>query len=200
MVSAGFAAVMNGEDDLEVVGIAENAQRGIELVRTLRPDIVVTDFHLPDGNGGDVASEAQAVDPQPAVLMITGVDDRVAVEAALSTGCAGFVSKGRGIDELLDAVRSVSRGAAVFPANLLVAVTAMGNDKALDDPLTARESEILQLLADANNADEIAATLFLSVHTVRNHIRSVLSKLGARSQLEAVVFGVRQRLVTIRSA
>ncbi len=200
MVSAGFAAVMNGEEDLEVVGIAENATRGVELVRTLRPDIVVTDFHLPDGNGGDVASEAQGVDPQPAVLMITGVDDRTAVESALSTGCAGFVSKGRGIDELLDAVRSVSRGAAVFPANLLVAVTAMGDGKAPEDPLTARESEILQLLADANNADEIAATLFLSVHTVRNHIRAVLAKLGARSQLEAVVFGVRQRLVTIRDA
>ncbi len=199
MVSAGFAAVMNAEDDLEVVAIGENATRGIELIESLKPDVVVTDFNLPDGDGGKVASSAQAMDPAPTVLMITGVDDRIAVEAALATGCAGFVSKGRGIDELLEAVRSVSRGAAVFPANLLAAVTAMGASKQPDDPLTTRESEILQMLANANNADEIASGLFLSVHTVRNHIRSILSKLGARSQLEAVVFGVRQEIVQIEA-
>ena len=100
------------------------------------------------------------------------------------------------MDELLLAVRSVAGGAAVFPAGLLATVTQAAG--APTEPvLTARETEVLGLLAEAKNADEIADRLFLSVHTVRNHIRAILTKLGARSQLEALVFGIRMGLVSV---
>ncbi len=194
MVRDGFEMVMAAADDIEVVGTADSLEAGRKLIADLQPDVVVCDFMLPDGSGAEIAESVSSEHTK--VLIVTGADDRRAVEAAVASGCAGFVSKGRSAQDLLGAVRSVAGGAAVFPANLLAAVTQPGSEPRSSD-LTKRELEILQLLARARNAEEIATDLFLSVHTVRNHIRAVLTKLEARSQLEALVTGIRQGLVTI---
>ncbi len=196
MVLDGFVAVIDAADHLQIAGTAANVSDAAQLIADVRPDVVITDFLLPDGSGADVAEAANRLSPAPKVLMITGADDRRAVEAAVSSGCSGFLSKGRGVDELITAISSVANGAAVFPAGLLAAVTAAAVEGG-SSGLTKRELEILRLLGAAKNADEISNELFLSVHTVRNHIRAVLTKLGARSQLEALVFGIQRGLVSV---
>ncbi len=182
--------------EIEVCGSATSSHEAIGLLTTMAADVVVTDLQLPDGRGTDLVPHASRVRPPIPVLLITGTDDRKGIEAALSSGCAGFVSKTQGFGQLVDAVLAVANGAAVFPASLLS--RTLGGERATGESnLSRRELEILQLLASARSVPEISASLHLSVHTVRNHVKQVLTKLGAHSQLEAVVLAARQGLVEI---
>jgi DNA-binding NarL/FixJ family response regulator len=195
MVRDGLVAALSAETDITVLGFASNLGDGVEVVNRLRPDIAVTDLELGDGRGSELMARLSP-DSTTKVVIITGHDDRVGLEAAVDAGCAGFVGKGSGLDHLVRAVRSVAAGASVFPADLLSLV--LRRDPSTVAALSEREIEVLQHLAEAKNAEQIAGALFLSLHTVRNHIRSILTKLNASSQLEAVVQGVRTGIITIR--
>lgn len=196
MVLDSMAALVDGEPDLAVVGTAGSLAESNDVIGSSKPDVIVTDYRLGDGTGADVADLSKRLSPDTRVIMITGGDDRVAVESAIATGCAGFLNKGRGIDELLDAIRSVADGAAVFPVDLLRSV--IRNDFTRPGAtLTDRERDILRRLAAAATVDDMASGLVLSEHTVRNHVRNILAKLGASSKLEAVVIAVRHGLVSI---
>lgn len=195
MVREAMVAALAVYDDVVVVDTAASFTDAAALLSEIEIDVVVTDLRLGDGDGADLAPLAAAKVPAPAVLLITGTDDQRGVQLAIEAGCAGFISKGQGFDRLVDAIRVVAAGAAVFPADLLGrSLRAAEPD---DGGLSSRELEVLQLLASARTIDEIAAELFLSPHTVRNHVKQVLSKLGAHSQLEAVVMGARRGLVAI---
>jgi len=198
MVARGIEAALADEDDLEVVGIAGTVDDGVLRFRQLGPDVVVMDFRLPDGEGTDATRQIREIDTEAVVLLLTGADDPSVVSAALDAGCSGFVSKDRDVDELASAIRAVARGAAVFPAGLLsralspsAAPTSTGSD------LTAREREVLSMLADGSSTEEIGSALFLSLHTVRNHVRNILTKLHARTKLEAVVIAARAGVVDL---
>lgn len=195
MVREAMVAALAVYTDVEVVAAGASLAEGRELIDALDPDVVVTDLRLEDGDGTELVAAAARRPLPPPVLLITGTDDHRGVEEAIGTGCAGFVSKAQGFDRLVDAIRVVAAGGAVFPADLLGATLRPEPD----DPerLSERELEVLQLLAEARTVDEIAEALFISPHTVRNHVRQVLTKLGAHSQLEAVVIAARRRLVII---
>src|SRR5262245_37001067 len=119
MVARGLEAALDAESDLEVIGVAGTAADGVNRFKQLRPDVVVMDYRLPDGEGTDATRAIRAADSDAAVLLLTGADDPNVVSAALDAGCSGFVTKDRSIDDLVSAIRSVARGAAVFPADLL---------------------------------------------------------------------------------
>lgn len=198
MVLAGLVEAISGEPSIDVVGAARSLAQAHEILAATPADVIVTDMQLGDGNGTALVEAAEQLCPGAAVLLISGYNDRRAVEAALESGCAGFVSKGRGVDELVHAIVTVAGGASVFPARLLAElVNRDGSRPFLSSTLSERELEVLTLLARARSAEQIADELGVSLHTVRNHIRAVLTKLDARSQLEAVVVGVRAGLVTI---
>ncbi len=188
-------ATLSHHEQIEVAGTATTFKEAADLLKLSTADVVVTDLQLSDGQGTDLVALASGLNPPIPVLLFTGTDDKRGVEAALSSGCAGFVSKSQGFALLVDAVLSVARGAAVFPAALLTAT--LENDEHDDSGLSARELEVLRLLASAKSVPEISDTLHLSAHTVRNHIKQVLAKLGAHSQLEAVVVAARRGLVEI---
>lgn len=195
MVATGFRAVLEEEPDLEVVGWGRTAEEGIELAREHHPAVVLMDYRLPDLDGATAAARIRSDSPDTAVLLVTGVETEAAVAAALDAGCAGFVSKGRGIIELAQAIRAAAAGAAVFPSELLAAVAGPARQQGHD--LTARELEVLGLLAEGRSTEEIADRLVVSMHTVRNHVRNILTKLGARTKLEAVVVAARTGVVDI---
>ncbi len=199
MVAAGLQAALSEEIDLEVVDWARTAHDATASFGALRPDVVVMDYRLPDAHGTDATREIRLLDPDATVLLLTGADDPGVVAEALEAGCSGFVTKDLGVDELASAIRSVGRGAAVFPAGLLArALSPRPNGRHLGNDLTAREREVLALLSQGESTEEIAGELFLSMHTVRNHVRNILTKLHARTKLEAVVVAARAGIVDLR--
>lgn len=181
---------------VEVTSVARSLQAAVATLKVDEVDVVVTDLQLGDGLGTELVRVANGLEPPPPVLLMTGIDDRRGIQDALAAGCAGFVSKGQSFDRLVDAIVAVSKGAAVFPAFLLDAVVRP-DATGVGATLSKREAEVLQMLAEALSAQEIADALSLSPHTVRNHIGQVLNKLHARSQLEAVIIAARNGLVTI---
>ena len=198
MVARGIEAALAEEIDLEVVGIAGTVDDGVLRFRQLTPDVVVMDFRLPDGQGTDATRQIREIDAEAAVLLLTGADDPSVVAAALDAGCSGFVSKDRDVADLASAIRAVARGAAVFPAGLLSRALSPNAEAAgTGSDLTAREREVLTMLADGSSTEEIGSALFLSLHTVRNHVRNILTKLHARTKLEAVVIAARAGLVDL---
>jgi two-component system, NarL family, nitrate/nitrite response regulator NarL len=199
MVARGIEAALGDEGDMEVVGIAGTVDDGVLRFRQLSPDVVVMDYRLPDGEGTEAARQIRTIDNDATVLLVTGSDDPTVVSAALDSGCSGFVSKDRGVDDLTSAIRAVARGAAVFPADLLSRALSSATDRpSVGRDLTSREREVLTLLADGSSTEEIGGDLFLSLHTVRNHVRNILTKLHARTKLEAVVIAARAGLVDLR--
>jgi len=198
MVARGIEAALAEQIDLEVVGIAGTVDDGVLRFRQLTPDVVVMDFRLPDGQGTDATRQIREIDAEAAVLLLTGADDPSVVAAALDAGCSGFVSKDRDVADLASAIRAVARGAAVFPAGLLSRALSPNAEAAgTGSDLTAREREVLTMLADGSSTEEIGSALFLSLHTVRNHVRNILTKLHARTKLEAVVIAARAGLVDL---
>jgi DNA-binding NarL/FixJ family response regulator len=199
MVARGIEAALADEPDLQVVGIAGTVDDGVLRFRQLGPDVVVMDYRLPDGEGTDATRQIRTINGEATVLLLTGADDPSIVSAALDSGCSGFVSKDRDVDDLASAIRAVARGAAVFPADLLARALSTGTERpSVGGDLTSREREVLGLLADGCSTDEIGSGLFLSLHTVRNHVRNILTKLHARTKLEAVVTAARAGLVDLR--
>ena len=187
LLREALVAALEAEPDIAVVACGD--LRSAALVDPAGIDVAVVDYRLPDGRGTDLEVRADAKR-----LLVTGTNEAVGLRAALDAGFQGFATKGSGLGELAQAVRVVHGGGAVFPARLL---SVVAGDLAVDHGLTGREREVLEELARAAPLAEIAASHHLSIHTVRNHVRSVLTKLGARSQLEAVVIAVRAGIVEI---
>ena len=194
VVAQGLSAAFGGVDDVDVVAIADGFTRAVEVMTTTELDVVITDHQLGDGFGAALADVAAGMADGPAVLVFTGMRPGPVVEAALRHGCAGVVMKTQPFDEVVAALRAVAFGAAVFPAGLLASLHGAAEPV---HTLTAREMEVLDLMARAVPVNEMAATLFISPHTARNHVKQILSKLDARSQLEAVVIAHRRGLVSI---
>ncbi len=182
---------------LLVIGRARDIASGVAVVSELQPDIVVLDLRLPDGSGIDAITVLKQVAPDVEIVVLTGFADSASLARALEAGCAGFVSKGDRLDELIAAVEAVADGQVRVPPELLHGLVGHLRPKGdrLGHDLTAREREILQLLAAGRSTTDMVGELVVSVHTVRNHVRNVLQKLNASSRLEAVAVATRAGLL-----
>jgi len=189
-----LVTALDAQDDIDVVVAANSmAAFSAQPLDDLNVDVVVTDLALSDGSGTEVARVS--TDAGCAVLLMTGQGDREGVQAAVESGCAGFIGKGASVNELASAIRVVAEGGSVFPAALLH--LALAPSARANHGITEREMAVLERLAQGKNAAEIATELDVSLHTARNHIRALLTKLDATSQLGAVVVAVRAGLVSI---
>lgn len=192
----GLVAVLGGEDKLEVVGTSSNLADLFSSISEWDPTVIVADYQLPDGSGTEIPGQLNEIKSNVPVLLISGLERPRILDEAVVAGCAGFVSKSLEAKSLIEAIKTVAAGGSVFPAEVLRR-QALTDLTRRGESLTLRERELLKLLANSRSVDEIALELELSAHTVRNHVRSILSKLHARSQLDAVVIAVRAGLVEI---
>jgi DNA-binding NarL/FixJ family response regulator len=200
LLRAGFKSVLEASGQVDVVGEAATGVEAIEQARRLEPDVVLMDVRMPDMDG----IQATRRMPQQKVLILTtfGLDEYI-IEA-LRAGASGFLLKDAPVEELLGAVRAVAAGdAQLSPAvtkRLLDQVArrlpaAVDHDDALLEELTAREREVLRLLAVGMSNAEIGEALVVSEATVKTHVSSVLGKLGLRDRVQAVIYAYESGLV-----
>jgi DNA-binding NarL/FixJ family response regulator len=198
MVARGLETALGGEPGIEVVARVGSVADAVTRYGQLRPTVVLMDYRLPDGTGTDATRDIRELDGDATVLLLTGFDDPGVVGQALDAGCSGFVTKDGTIENLVSAIRAVAGGAAVFPAEQLArALRPTTIEPRVGADLTAREREVLALLSEGASTEQIASQLFLSLHTVRNHVRNILTKLQARTKLEAVVTAARAGIVDL---
>jgi DNA-binding NarL/FixJ family response regulator len=163
----------------------------------LRPDVVLMDVRLPDGDGVDATTQVVAEDPEVRVVVLSAFIDAALMRRASMAGATALLAKDGDLDELLHAIRSSEAGSlAVNPKLLHQLVRESTKVAAAPGPdLTQREREVLRMLADGSDLTLIAREMSISVHTCRGHVKNVLAKLGVHSQLQAVVVAMRYGLI-----
>lgn len=190
VVREGLKAFLNLQSDLEVVGEAGELQPGLEMVRCLKPDLVLLDLEFPEGSGLSILPDLRAVEPSPRVLILTSFLDEAYVRGAVQQGAAGFLIKHAGPDRLLDGVRAALRGEVAFDLGALK-VLAQPFDDPLQD-LTTREREVLALIAAGMSNKQIAEKLTVAEKTVKTHVSNMLAKLGVRDRTQAALYAKEQ--------
>lgn len=196
MVARGLAAALNAQRDVDVVGIAGSVRECLRAAPDLRPDVVVLDLRLGDGDGVDAARELRGTLPDVNVVILTAYPEPGAMAKALEAGCCGFVAKSASLEELIAAVRAAANGSTTFPRAAVE--RAMRHEvEAERRSLSARELDVLRRMAAGQTTSTIADELGLSLHTTRNHVRNLMFKLGAHSRLDAVVAAARAGLIDL---
>jgi DNA-binding NarL/FixJ family response regulator len=207
MIRVGIRAILESQDDITVVGEAENGQLGVERCRGLRPDVVLMDVRMPVLDG--LAATRALLEPEgapahtPRVLMLTTFDLDDYIYAALRAGASGFLLKDSEPEELIRAVRVVAGGDALLAPSITRRLIESFVEARPREPagaaalngLTDREREVLRLMARGLSNAEIAASLFIAEQTTKTHVSRILQKLGLRDRVQAVVFGYETGLV-----
>jgi DNA-binding NarL/FixJ family response regulator len=188
VVADGLSALLNDQPDMTVVGTAATVVDSIARAQELMPDIVLVDFRLTDGTGADAGLGIRQVRPETKLIFLTREDSDAARFAAIEVGASAFIHKSQAAAEVVDAIRTVASGGTLFTPRTIA--TLLNRRRAMDsqlESLTPREKEVLRLMAEGKSSRDIGARLGISYTTVRTHIRSLGSKLGVHSKLEAIV-------------
>lgn len=196
MFREGLKALLE-DGGFNVVGEAENGQEAIRLTRQHNPQVAVLDYSMPVLNGIDAAKEIQRQSPETAVVMLTMYDDERYALEALKCAVRGFVLKHQTATDLMDAIREVLQGAIYLSPSISAAVVKalMSNNGELDEVLTGRERQVLQLIAEGNTTKDIAGVLHLSVKTAESHRSRIMSKLDVHNIAGLVRYSIRQGII-----
>ncbi|MFI6320945.1 response regulator [Nonomuraea sp. NPDC050556] len=191
VVRAGIAALISGEDDMEIVGEAENAEDAVRGIALREPDVVLMDLQLGDGpDGVETTKKVRALPVAPQVLVLTTYETDADIVRAIDAGATGYVLKACPPDELFQAIRAAARGESALSPK--VAARMMRRMRDPGPALTAREIEILELLAKGAGNREIAKALFITEATVKTHLNHVYGKLGVDTRTAAVSTAVER--------
>jgi DNA-binding NarL/FixJ family response regulator len=197
VLAGALAQALDAEPDLVSVGVAGTLASATSLIPTTTPDVLLLDQRLPDGDGVEAVRRLRTLRPSMAVIILTASAAEHVMVAAIEAGVSGFLSKTRSLGEVTAAVRAAASGEAVISpemlARLLPRINRSGRPGAA--ALTEREREVLGLVSEGLTNAAIAERLFVSVHTVRNHVANLSAKLGARSKLEALSIAMRDGLL-----
>ncbi|MEV7046608.1 response regulator transcription factor [Amycolatopsis sp. NPDC051061] len=188
----GVCTLLDAEPGIEIVGEAASGAAAVDAAAALLPDVAVMDLHLPDLSGIQATRHIAAVSPDTGVLMLTMADESESVFAAMRAGARGYLLKDAEPDEIIRAVQAVARREAIFGPDIANRVLGFFNQppptsEPVFPELTAREREVLSLIAAGHSNGVIANTLCLSPKTVRNHISNVFAKLHVADRAEAIV-------------
>ena len=192
----GLASILNLEEDIEVSELAGSVQEAVEVVRKLKPEIILMDFFLPDGNGADATRLVLAEHPECKIIFLTMSEQDENLFAAIRSGAKGYLLKNLDPSKLLASIRAVHQGeSAISTAMTLRLMDEFSRTKAPDqvadsalDVLTPREIDVLRELTSKFTNQEIAEHLVISKNTVKYHIRAILDKLNLSNRTEAAEF------------
>lgn len=202
----GLIMVLESEDDIVVVGEAEDGRDAVERVADIVPDVVLMDVRMPEIDGIEATRLIAERAPSAKILMLTVSDEESDLYEAIKAGATGYLLKEISIEEVASAVRAVVSGQSLISpsmaSKLLTEFTNLAKraDERTSVPtprLTERELEVLRLVAQGMSNREIAGELYISENTVKNHVRNILEKLHLHTRMEAVMYAVREKLLDI---
>ena len=205
LVREGIRTLLGLVEDLELVGEAASGQAALQVVADTRPDVLLLDMRMPDGDGLFVVEELARRGQLPATLILTTFDDDAAAIEVVRAGARGFLLKDVTLDRLVSAVRALAAGETLIQPALTAraeqklcegaAGRTAAHDAAHDAPMTPREREVLRLLAAGYSNREIARALLLAEGTVKNHVSSILTKMCVRDRTRAVIKAAERGLL-----
>jgi DNA-binding NarL/FixJ family response regulator len=196
----GLAAIIRSESDIEIIGQAGSVQEAVELVRVLKPDMILMDFGLPDGTGADATKAILKEHPQCKVVFLTMSEQEEHLFAAIRSGAKGYLLKNMRPSKLVSSLRSVQQGeSAVSRSMTLRLMEELARTKEplrTNEPtLTRRELDVLRELASGCSNQEIADKLFISENTVKYHVHSILEKLNLPDRRDAAAYAREHGIV-----
>ena len=203
VIRDGLRSLINLEKDMEVVAEAQDGREMIGLVGTTRPDLVIMDIGMPDLNGIEATRQLLEQAPGIKVLALSMHSDRRMVAGMLSAGASGYLLKDCAFDEIAHAIRIVVSNRTYLSPSITDVVVGdyasrvTTGEQSIFTVLTAREREVLQLLAEGNATKEIAARLFISVKTVETHRRQIMEKLNLHTVPELTKYAIREGLTSL---
>lgn len=200
----GLVGLLRSQQDIQVVGECGTVCEAIEKARELKPQVILMDFSLPDGTGLDATRAILAELPETKIIFLTVHDNDEQMIAAIRSGAKGYLLKNLSVNKLLASLRALERGEAAISRTMMARVMeefAQSTPQPKNEPspligLTSREIEVLQELTDSITNQEIAARLFISENTVKNHIHNILEKLELHNRREAIEFARKHGLTT----
>jgi DNA-binding NarL/FixJ family response regulator len=192
LLREGIAAALGGQPDMVVVGEATNGREALERFRQLEPDVTLMDVQMPDMNGIEAIAAIRREFPAARIIVLTTYDGDVQAQRALESGAAGYLLKSMLRKDLLETIRSVYAGRRRIPAEVAVSLAEHQGD----DRLTGREVEVLRGAASGNSNKSIADQLCISEETVKSHMKSLMSKLGANDRTHAVTIAIRRGIIS----
>jgi DNA-binding NarL/FixJ family response regulator len=205
IVRQGLKYMIDTQRDMKVVGEAGNGEEAVSVVLSARPDLVLMDIQMPIRSGIEATREITAQLPEAKIMLLTTFDVEQYVADGIRAGAIGYLLKDSETKVLLDGIRSVHQGAALYQSKTAAKAITQTLKQELPlypeetsaefEPLTEKEREVLQLLAYGKRNSEIAAALYISEGTVKTHVHRILAKLGVEDRTQAVVAALRRRIV-----
>ncbi|MDG1072963.1 MAG: response regulator transcription factor [Akkermansiaceae bacterium] len=193
MVRLALAEALAQQDDLELVGEAENGASAIALYRELQPDVVTMDYQMPGLNGAEAIGEILAEFPEARIVLLSIYETSESLWQATEAGALGSMSKGVEIDEIITAVRAVASGVSYYSEGLEKKL----DERRAQEALSPRETEILAQIVSGHSNKEIVANLGISTSTVKHHIERVFTKLGVNDRTQAATAAVKQGIIQL---
>jgi len=201
VVRKGLQAIIRTEKDMEVVGIASNGLEAVARVEQLNPDVILMDLEMPRKSGQEAIAEIQEANPDARILVLTSFGDDEHVFSAIKAGAQGFLLKDSSPFDLIRAIRDIHEGkSSLHPDIALKLVQELKQPSDLpptEDPLTEREVEVIQLVAQGLSNQEIAEQLVVTERTVRSHVSSILAKLHLANRTQAALYALREGLASL---
>ena len=200
----GLTMLLAVEPGLEVVGEAGDGAEGVSLAESAAPDVILLDVRMPKKSGIEACLAIKESVPSAKIIMLTVSDEEADLYEAVKSGASGYLLKDSSIEEVAQAIRVVADGQSLISPSM--AIKLIDEFKQMSRPeretgpalrLTERELDVLRLVAQGHSNKEIAARLFISENTVKNHVRNMLEKLQLHSRMEAVMYAVRENLLEL---
>lgn len=194
VVRSGLRALLDSLGGYQIVAEVASGDAAVSAVLEHRPAVALLDVKMPGLDGIEATRQIKRAAPEVGVLILTMFEDRETVQAAMRAGALGYVLKGADQQDIDRAIRAVAAGEAIFGAEVVQAVIGFTSSEAPFPELTAREREVLQLIAAGQGNQAIAHSLYLSPKTVANHVSAIFAKLGVATRAEAIVRARREGL------
>jgi DNA-binding NarL/FixJ family response regulator len=189
----GIAALMLGEEDMELVGEASSGREALDLFRKIQPDITLMDLQMPEMNGIDTIGAIRGEYPEARIIVLTTHPGDIQVSRALKAGARGYLLKNMLRKELLDTIRAVYAGQRRLSSEAAAGIA----EHSTDCMLTPREIDVLRLVATGKANKEIGARLELTEGTVKSHLKNILDKLGANDRTHAVTMALKRGIIEL---